>query len=278
MTKDKARTCGLVMPISPIDGCSASHWEEVQSIVRESLSSIKEFEFEVSMVSDADDVGVIQKRIVENLYRSDIVICDVSAKNPNVMFELGMRLAFDKPTVIIKDETDYSFDTGIIEHIPYPRGLRFKQIVDFKERLASKVAATLKKSEKDGANHSTFLKNFGTFKVAELSEDVLPADQLVISMLKELQNEVSYVRRQANHQSQSARNTRTSTAELMEDINSAAQAWLSVEDCKTEDLVGNSRFFEFVNQEVPGMKAFHNGAARRRFINHVIAQMEEFES
>jgi hypothetical protein len=34
------------------------------------------------------------------------------------MFELGMRLAFDKPTVIIKDDkTDYMFDTGIIEHV-----------------------------------------------------------------------------------------------------------------------------------------------------------------
>jgi hypothetical protein len=71
---------------------------------------------------NADDIGVIQKRIVQNLYSSDVIVCDVSGKNPNVMFELGMRLAFDKPTLIVKDDkTDYSFDTGIIEHVPYPR-------------------------------------------------------------------------------------------------------------------------------------------------------------
>jgi hypothetical protein len=31
-------------------------------------------------------------------------LCDVSGKNANVMFELGLRLAFDNPTIIIKDD------------------------------------------------------------------------------------------------------------------------------------------------------------------------------
>jgi hypothetical protein len=64
---------------------------------------------------------VTQKRIVQNIYDNEMVICDVSAKNPNVMFELGMRLAFDKPAIIIKDDkTNYSFDTAPIEHLEYP--------------------------------------------------------------------------------------------------------------------------------------------------------------
>ncbi len=55
-----------------------------------------------------------------------IVVCDISARNANVMFELGMRLAFDKPTVIIKDErTPYSFDISSIEHLDYPSDLRY---------------------------------------------------------------------------------------------------------------------------------------------------------
>src|SRR5690606_35815500 len=98
------------------------------------------------------------------LFRS-IVVCDVSGKNPNVMFELGMRLAFDKPTVIVKDDkTDYSFDTGIIEHVGYPRDLRFSKIVLFKDKLSEKVKATYQKSLSD-PEHSTFLKSFGRFQV-----------------------------------------------------------------------------------------------------------------
>ena len=81
--------------------------------------------------SDVDDHC---NRIIENIYSSDIVICDVSCKNANVMFELGMRLAFDKPTIIIKDDsTGYSFDTSLIEHLEYPRDLRFTSIIKFKE-------------------------------------------------------------------------------------------------------------------------------------------------
>jgi hypothetical protein len=49
------------------------------------------------------------------------------------MLELGMRLAFDKPAVIVKDDkTDYSFDTSSIEHLAYPRDLRFSKIKSFK--------------------------------------------------------------------------------------------------------------------------------------------------
>lgn len=158
--------CGLVMPISASDGCSADHWADVKAIITEAIEGIPDPKFDVMLVSDADEVGVIQKRIVQNFYNSAVIVCDVSGKNPNVMFELGMRLAFDKPTVIVKDDkTDYAFDTGIIEHIPYPRDLRFNRIVDFKATLASKVLSTYKAGQAD-PEHSTFLKNFGQFQVA----------------------------------------------------------------------------------------------------------------
>lgn len=193
--KERQLTCGLVMPISAIDGCTSEHWAEVKNIITEAIESIEEPRFTVKLVSDADDVGVIQKRIVQNIYSSDIIVCDVSGKNPNVMFELGMRLAFDKPTVIIKDDkTDYSFDTGIIEHVPYPRDLRFSRVVTFKNSLSEKVLAT-HRAAASNPDHSTFLKNFGKFQVANLAEAVVPADKLVIEMLSELQSEVSRLRR-----------------------------------------------------------------------------------
>lgn len=194
-TADKSISCGLVMPISSIDGCSSDHWIEIKNIIIDAVEGIAVPKFSVKLVSDADDVGVIQKRIVQNVYSSDIIVCDVSGKNPNVMFELGMRLAFDKPTVIVKDDkTDYAFDTGIIEHIPYPRDLRFSRIVTFKNSLAEKVLATHRAAESN-SEHSTFLKNFGKFQVASLTESVVPADRMVFEMLSELQMEVSRLRR-----------------------------------------------------------------------------------
>ena len=189
-TKVTVVTCGLVMPISSLDGCTAEHWVEVKSIICEAIEAVAEPQFTVKLVSDADDVGVIQKRIVQNIYSSDIIVCDVSGKNPNVMFELGMRLAFDRPTVIVKDDkTDYAFDTGIIEHIQYPRDLRFARIVTFKAALSEKVLAT-HRAATTNPEHSTFLKNFGKFQVANLTEAVVPADKIMIEMMQELQTEL----------------------------------------------------------------------------------------
>ena len=124
------------------------------------------------------------------MYSDPIVVCDVSGKNPNVMFELGMRLAFDKPTVIVKDDkTDYSFDTSPIEHVPYPRDLRFASIVKFKELLTEKVIGTHKKAS-DDKTYTTFLKHFGKFKIAELDEHVLGKEDYILKSIEELRDEV----------------------------------------------------------------------------------------
>ncbi len=187
--------CGIIMPISAIDGCSPEHWLEVKSIFLEATSNISNYNFQTAIVSEAEESGIIQKRIVQNIYNSDIVICDVSGKNPNVMFELGMRLAFDKPTVIVKDDkTNYTFDTSIIEHLEYPRDLRFHKIIKFQEQLKGKLIATLKESI-ENPDHSTFLKSFGQFKVATLSEHEVTADKAILQNIEELRNDVYMLRK-----------------------------------------------------------------------------------
>ena len=179
--------CGLVMPISSIDGCNEQHWSDVKEILTEAVEGAG---FKANLVSHADDVGIIQKRIIQNLYENPIVVCDVSGKNPNVMFELGLRLAFDKPTIIIKDDkTTYSFDTSPIEHLEYPRDLRFTKIVEFKKALKDKLQATLKKSQSD-PNYTTFLKHFGTFTVAKLDTKEVSKEDFIIEELRDLKKTV----------------------------------------------------------------------------------------
>jgi hypothetical protein len=113
-------------------------------------------------------------------------VCDVSGKNPNVMFELGMRLAFDKPTIIIKDEkTSYSFDTSPIEHLEYPRDLRFTKIVEFKDALKEKIGATYKRSVED-PSYTTFLKHFGTFTVSKLDSKEVSKEDFIIEEVKHI--------------------------------------------------------------------------------------------
>lgn len=183
--------CGIVMPISPIDGCDASHWADVLEILQDAIESAG---FTANLVSNADEVGLIHKRIIHNLYENPIVVCDVSAKNANVMFELGLRLAFDKPTIIVKDDrTTYSFDTANIEHLEYPRDLRFTKIVDFKQKLADKIQATIMAAKED-PNYTTFLKHFGEFKVAKLKEKEVGGQEIIMEEISALRQEIKAFR------------------------------------------------------------------------------------
>ncbi len=186
----KPAKCGLVMPISALDGCNEQHWADVGEILKE---AIKLAGFESNIVSTADDIGIIQKRIIQNLYDNPMVVCDVSGKNPNVMFELGMRLAFDKPTIIVKDdETSYTFDTSPIEHIEYPRDLRFNKIIDFKKTLIDKLKGTHKKASED-PNYTTFLKHFGTFTVAKLETSEVSKDEFILGELSEMRRQMQHM-------------------------------------------------------------------------------------
>ncbi len=271
--KEKPVTCGLVMPISAIDGCSAEHWSEVKTIVTEAVEGIADHKFSVRLVSDADDVGVIQKRIVQNIYSSDVIICDVSGKNPNVMFELGLRLAFDKPTVIVKDDkTDYTFDTGIIEHLAYPRDLRFTRMVAFKASLADKVLATHKAAAKD-PNHSTFLKNFGKFQVANLSEDVVPADKLVLEMLQDMQLELARLRRGTLRDS-----GKRSPADALSAIAGALHQYRSENPgCVLSELVGSESFHREMERLTEAPRYFRGPSQFQEAVDDFLRQAIKLE-
>lgn len=130
----KMLNVGLVMPIAPIDGCSAEHWIDVKRIIHESLSALPGY------------------------------TCD--------------------PKIV---------DTGVIEHLQYPRDLRYKDIVEFKELLAKKVMATYEDSLAD-PTHSPFLKSFGTFKVASLKESEVSADQFIMEALRDLQSDITEIK------------------------------------------------------------------------------------
>lgn len=175
--------CGLVMPIAAFGDYPQSHWASVEAILRESLD---EAGFDAKLVSQETTSGVIHQRIISNLYTNDIVVCDVSARNPNVMFELGMRLAFDKPTIIVKDdETPFSFDISAIEHITYPRSLTYAEIVKFKSTLAQHVKDT-DKAAKDDKNYSTFLKHLSGVRPAKLDIKEIPAQDFISRQIDDL--------------------------------------------------------------------------------------------
>ncbi len=117
-------TVGIVRPISPVGTYTFEHWNNIQKVIEGALSSDEQYDFKVSLVSDGDKAEVIQNTIIRNLYHSDVVVCDLSSQNPNVFFELGVRMTFRKPCILIVDSnTKAPFDVSSIKYLKYPKTL-----------------------------------------------------------------------------------------------------------------------------------------------------------
>lgn len=187
LIEDEVDVCGIIMPIANTAPYKDGHWNDVYSVLCEVASGVN---LKPNLVSFDDDVTILHKRIIRNIYFNPIVICDISSRNPNVMFELGMRLAFDKPTVIIKDDiTLNSFDIASIEYLEYPSDLRYQSILSFKEKLKIKINETLKRAHEDD-NYSTFLGNFGDFKTAKLVEKEVPVSEFLLDEIRDLKGAI----------------------------------------------------------------------------------------
>lgn len=138
----KLTECFVLMPISDTDGYEKSHFSRVYTHIIQpacSLAGLKAVR--------ADDVFKTNYIIVDILRRiieSEIVICDLSARNPNVLYELGIRQAFNKPVVLIKDtKTERIFDIQGLRYTEYDYALRVDLVQKNIEEIAKNVKDTM---------------------------------------------------------------------------------------------------------------------------------------
>lgn len=189
------KMCGLIMPISDMAPYPEGHWSDVKTIIEDAVRLIPDVTFKTRLVSENDASHFIQKTIIQQVYKDDIIVCDLSGHNPNVFLELGMRLAFARPVVLIVDERYTSvFDVSIIEHVKYPSDLRHGMIENFKQKLADKVAATYQQSL-DEPDRKFFLEHFDITEVASLDTNRVSQDEAVLKALGDIHADVELLKR-----------------------------------------------------------------------------------
>lgn len=98
--KDDALTCFIIMPFKERDDRHASGFfmEALSSVFEPAVTSAG-FVAKTALRQGSD---VIQATIVNDLLEADLVLADLTEHNPNVLFELGMRMAADKPVALIR--------------------------------------------------------------------------------------------------------------------------------------------------------------------------------
>lgn len=104
-----APKCFVIMPLAERDGVrSAGYFQEIyESIIKPAVTAAG-FTVETAMRSGSD---LIHSTIINEIADADIVLADLTDHNPNVLFELGLRMAENKPVAIMKsDDTGRIFD------------------------------------------------------------------------------------------------------------------------------------------------------------------------
>ena len=96
-----------------------------------------------------EDSDIIHHTIINELLQADLVIADLTDHNPNVLLELGIRLAKEKPIVLIKSkDTGPIFDVdNLLRVFTYDQNLWSTTVQADVKALAERISGTWENRE-----------------------------------------------------------------------------------------------------------------------------------
>lgn len=144
-------TCFIAMPITthPLQAEKYSdpdHWKHVMDVLF--VPAIEAAGY-APILPIAEGGDIIHARIITHLEKADMVLCDLSALNANVMFEFGVRTALDRPAAVVSEkggDADLPFDTGPINTHFYASDLKPWDLPGEIKALTSYITSTAEAS------------------------------------------------------------------------------------------------------------------------------------
>ena len=139
--ENKAKPCFVIMPISDQPQYPAGHFNKIYEQII--VPAVKEAGVEPVRADSNQICDSIMQKILKNLVECDMAICDLSSRNPNVMYELGIRQAYGKKVVLIQDDaTDKIFDVAGINTVFYKRDRLYENVIKAKDDIANAIKET----------------------------------------------------------------------------------------------------------------------------------------
>lgn len=102
--KTEKKNCFVIMPFSSSKTCSEDEWTEIFKNVIKPAVEKAGFNYTCSRANI--HFGAIIEDILDNLNRSELVIADITDKNPNVLYELGVRHTLGGAAIVIAQNID----------------------------------------------------------------------------------------------------------------------------------------------------------------------------
>lgn len=237
-------TVGIVRPISIKEPYKQGHWGYIHRAIIESLWDCEKYEFEVKLVSENTKSDIIQSTIIRNLYHSDVIVCDLSSLNPNVFFELGIRMAYRKPCVLlIDDKTSPPFDIAPIRYIDYPSSFHRYELEEKQNEIRKTVIDVYNLyKEHQKVAYSSFFTEVNVTEVADIEKKDL-------SVLEVMKEQLAQLLSNSNNE-QDAENFRLFISQKLDEFIRLAKA----RDLTRAEVIEKGKNYLLMNSEINGYR------------------------
>lgn len=138
----QGKRCFVIMPFSEREETrNLGFFTEVFESLIKPAADAAGFDVQTARREGSD---VIQSTIINEIIDADLVVADLTDHNPNVLFELGLRMAHEKPVAIIKsNDTGRIFDVdNLLRVFEYDATLWSTSVKRDIPRLEAHVRAT----------------------------------------------------------------------------------------------------------------------------------------
>ena len=176
------------MPISDVIGYESGHFGRVyEHLIKPAVIAAG---FDPIRADDTNKTDYIVVSIIKRVVESEMVLCDYSARNPNVMYELGIRHAFNLPVVLIKDrQTDKVFDIQGLRYTDYDETLRIDSVQKDTNRITKSINET---STEDKGSYNSVVQLAGlTAAIVPDKQQVSPDTQLLLSAIASVESRIN---------------------------------------------------------------------------------------
>jgi len=96
MSSTQKPTCFVIAPIGPKDSDIRKHSDKVlKHIFKKALAD----KYDVKRGDEIDEPGMITSQVLREVQESHLVVAELTGHNPNVLYDLAVRHAIDKPVI-----------------------------------------------------------------------------------------------------------------------------------------------------------------------------------
>lgn len=186
MNEENKPRCFVIMPISDQSGYPTGHFTKIYEQIF--IPAIEDAGYKPDRVDEDNICDSIIFKIFERIQNCDMALCDLSSRNPNVLYELGLRQAYDKPVVLVQDEkTERIFDVSGINTIPYCSDRLYESVLAARENITRALIET-----RDGKTHS--LVKIVKASEASFPDGNLPGNEKTEIMLERIMAELTQLK------------------------------------------------------------------------------------